>query len=55
MFSIELVEASGGKISDGASAIAAGQLMEAIENIGNLVVTGGSDDAEADPFKGLSW
>ena len=53
-YSLDLVKASGGNISDGAAVIAAGQLMEAIENIGNLVVTGGSDDAEADPFKGLS-
>lgn len=53
-YSIDLVKASGGNISDGASAIAAGQLLEALENIGNLAVTGGSDDAEADPFKGLA-
>jgi hypothetical protein len=53
-YSLELVKASGGNISDGAAAIAAGHLVEAIENIGNLAVTGGSDDAEADPFKGLS-
>jgi hypothetical protein len=53
-YSLDLVKASGGNISDGAAQIAAGQLMEAIENIGNLVVTGGSDDAEADPFKGLA-
>lgn len=53
-YSLDLVKASGGNISDGAATIAAGHLMEAIENIGNLVVTGGGDDAEADPFKGLS-
>jgi len=53
-YSLDLVKASGGNLSDGAAAIAAGHLVEAIENIGNLVVTGGSDDAEADPFKGLS-
>jgi hypothetical protein len=53
-YSLDLVKASGGNISDGAAAIAAGHLVEAIENIGNLVVTGGTDDAEADPFKGLS-
>lgn len=53
-YSIGLVKAANGNLSDGAAAIAAGHLMETMENIGNLVVTGGTDDAEADPFKGLS-
>jgi hypothetical protein len=53
-YSLELVKASGGNLSDGAAAIAAGHLVEVLENIGNLAVTGASDDSEADPNKGLA-
>lgn len=53
-YSLDLVKAGNGNISDGTAAIAAGQLMDALENVGNLVVTGGSDEAEADPLKGLT-
>lgn len=45
---------SGGSIADGAAAIIGGQILEALENAGNLVVTGGSDDAEKDPLDGLA-
>ncbi len=44
---------SGGSIADGAASILAGQILEALEQAGNLVVTGGSDDAERDPNEGL--
>ena len=44
---------SGGSIADGAASILAGQILEALEQAGNLVVTGGSDDAERDPNDGL--
>lgn len=44
---------SGGHIADGAAAILSGQILEALEQAGNLVVTGGSDDAEKDPIYGL--
>jgi len=44
---------SGGHIADGAASILAGQILEALEQAGNLVVTGGSDDAEKDPNAGL--
>lgn len=45
---------SGGNIADGAAAILSGHILEALETLGNTVVTGGSDDAEADPSKGLA-
>jgi hypothetical protein len=47
------VAKSGGSIADGAAAIIAGNILEALETVGNLVVTGGSDDAEKDPLEGL--
>lgn len=53
-YAIDLVKAANGTISDAAAVIAAGHIVEVMENIGNIVVTGGSDDAEADPNKGLS-
>ncbi len=52
-FALDLSKAAGGTIADGAAAITAGHLLEALEALPNLVVTGGSDDAEADPIKGL--
>jgi hypothetical protein len=45
---------SGGSIADGAASIVAGQILEALENAGNIMVTGGSDDAEKDPLDGLA-
>lgn len=51
-FANELTQ-SGGHIADGAAAILSGQILEALEQAGNLVVTGGSDDAERDPNEGL--
>lgn len=44
---------SGGDIADGAAAVISGQILEALEQAGNLVATGGSDDAEKDPNAGL--
>ena len=44
---------SGGHVADGAAAVVSGQILEALEQMGNLVVTGGSDDAEKDPNAGL--
>ena len=44
---------SAGHIADGAASILAGQILEALEQAGNLVVTGGQDDAEKDPNAGL--
>jgi hypothetical protein len=44
---------SGGHIADGAASILSGQILEALEQAGNLVVTGGTDDAEKDPNAGL--
>lgn len=44
---------SGGHIADGAASILSGQILEALEQAGNLVVTGGSDDVEKDPNAGL--
>ena len=44
---------SGGSLADGAASIVAGQILEALEEVGNLLVTGGSDDAEKDPNDGL--
>lgn len=52
-YSIGLVNAANGKLSDGLAAIAAGEIMDVMENIGNIAVTGGSDDAEKDPLDGL--
>ncbi len=53
-YAVGIVKAANGTLSDAAAAIAAGHIVETMENIGNIVVTGGSDDAEADPNKGLS-
>ena len=53
-YAIGIVKAANGTLSDAAAAMAAGHIVETMENIGNLVVTGGTDDAEADPNKGLS-
>ena len=52
-FALELTR-SGGNIADGAAAILSGQILEALEQSANLVVTGGSDDAEKDPAAGLA-
>lgn len=53
-YALGLVKAANGTIADAAAAIAAGHIVEVMENVGNIVVTGGTDDAEADPNKGLS-
>ena len=53
-YSLDMVKAAGGNLSDGAAVIASGHLMEVLENIGNLAITGGKEDAEADPNKGLA-
>lgn len=45
---------AGGSIADGAASILSGQILEALEQAGNLCVTGGSDDAEKDPNDGLA-
>ena len=45
---------AGGDIADGAASILAGQILETLEQAGNLAVTGGSDDADADPNEGLA-
>lgn len=50
----ESLAKSGGNIADGAAAILGGQMLEALEQAANMSVTGGSDDAEADPTKGLA-
>lgn len=52
-FATDLVK-SGGNIADGAASIMAGHILEAMEESANLVVTGGSDDAEKDPLDGLA-
>lgn len=52
-FALDLSKAAGGTLADGAAAITAGHLLEALEAMPNLAVTGGGDDAEADPMKGL--
>ena len=52
-FALELTR-SGGNLADGAAAILSGHILEALEQGANLVATGGSDDAEADPTKGLA-
>lgn len=45
---------AGGSLADGAAAIASGQILVALENAGNIMITGGSDDAEKDPLEGLA-
>jgi len=45
---------AGGSLADGAASILSGQILEALEQAGNLAVTGGSDDAERDPNEGLA-
>lgn len=52
-FAVRLAE-SGGNLADGAATIIAGDILTALESAGNLVVTGGSDDAERDPLDGLA-
>jgi hypothetical protein len=52
-FARDLAKEAGG-IADGAAAIIGGHILEALEQAGNLVVTGGGDDAEADPADGLA-
>jgi hypothetical protein len=52
-FALDLTK-SGGNIADGAASILAGQILEALEQSANFVVTGGSDDAENDPAAGLA-
>lgn len=53
-FSMRMVKAANGSLSDGLAAIAGGQMMDALETLGNIVVTGGSDDSERDPLDGLT-
>lgn len=45
---------AGGDLPDGAACILSGQILEALEQAGNLAVTGGSDDAERNPYEGLA-
>jgi hypothetical protein len=52
-FAHDLAVAGGGNLADGAASIIAGHIVEALEESANLVVTGGSDDAEKDPHAGL--
>lgn len=52
-FASDLAKA-GGSIADGAASILSGQILEALEQAGNLAITGGSDDAERDPNEGLA-
>jgi len=52
-FALDLTNA-GGHIADGAAAILSGHILEVLEQAGNMAVTGGSDDADADPAKGLA-
>jgi hypothetical protein len=52
-FAVDLAK-SGGHIADGAAAILSGHILEALEQSANLAVTGGSDDANADPAAGLA-
>jgi len=52
-FASDLTKA-GGSIADGAASILAGQILEALEQAGNMAVTGGSDDADRDPNEGLA-
>lgn len=51
-FAADLTQ-SGGHVADGAAAVLSGQILEALEQAGNLVVTGGKEDAEKDPNAGL--
>lgn len=53
-FSRGLVQAADGKLADGLAAMASGEIMSALETVGNILVTGGSDDAERDPLDGLA-
>ena len=53
-YAIGIVKAANGTLSDAAATIAAGHIVETMESIGNIVVTGGTEEAEADPAKGLS-
>lgn len=53
-YALGVVKAANGTLSDAAATIAAGHIVETMESIGNIVVTGGTDDADADPNKGLS-
>ena len=48
------VARAGGGIADGAAAIMSGHILEALEQSANLMVTGGSEDAEKDPAAGLA-
>jgi len=52
-FASDLARA-GGSVADGAAAILGGHILEALEQAGNLAVTGGTDDAEKDPASGLA-
>ena len=53
-YAISLVNAGDGKLADGLAAMAAGEIMVAMETVGNILVTGGSEDADADPMDGLA-
>jgi hypothetical protein len=53
-YALSVVKAANGTLSDAAATIAAGHIVETMESIGNIVITGGTEDAEADPNKGLS-
>ena len=52
-FALDLSKA-GTNIADGTAAIIGGQILEALEQAGNLLVTGGRDDADKDPLDGLA-
>lgn len=52
-FALDLAK-SGGNIADGAAAILSGHILEALETFGNVVVTGGKEDADKDPAEGLA-
>ena len=53
-YALSVVKAANGTLSDAAATIAAGHIVETMESIGNIVITGGTEDADADPNKGLS-
>jgi hypothetical protein len=53
-YSTNLVKAANGQLADGLAAMAAGEIMTALETVGNILVTGGSEDADKDPLAGLA-
>lgn len=52
-FAVDLAR-SGSGIADGAAAIIGGHILEALETMGNVAITGGAEDANADPMDGLT-